>query len=134
MRERKKIQRNIRLGSYCMLLLGFVLTLTGCMAGEEPVDYVEILSRIDEGDARQQALLALSDAWYHSECRFLDGAIEDLFLYGPKKRDRVMIIGILSVTRGDQLIVERKGTYESYFLDAPDFGELCEPPVQKAFE
>jgi hypothetical protein len=134
MRLDKKVEKSARLGLRCILLLVSVLLVAGCMAEEEPVDYVEILSRIHEGDEREQALQALSDAWYHSECRFLDGAVEDLFLYGPKERDSVTIIGILSEPHGERLIVKQAGTYEGYFLDAPDFGRFCEPPVQNAFE
>jgi hypothetical protein len=80
----------------CILLLVSGVAIVGCGAEEEPVDYVEILSRVHEGDERELALQALSDAWYHSECKFLNGAVEDLFLYGPKERDGVTIISILS--------------------------------------
>jgi hypothetical protein len=118
----------------CAWLLLSGLLLLGCTSREEPVDYVEILSRIHVGEGREQALQALSDAWYHSECRLLYGDIEDILLYGPRVRDKVTIISIYSKSRGERLVVDHTGTYENYFLDAPDFGQFCEPPVQNAFE
>ena len=127
-------KRITRFSIYCTLLLVPILVITACASEEEPVDSVEILARIHVGDRRQHALQALSDAWHHSECKLLDGAVEDIFLYGPKKRDSVTIIGVLSEPQGEQLIVKQTGTYESYFLDAPDFGQYCEPPVHNAFE
>jgi len=123
------------LSFYCLLLI-IILSLVGCGSEQEFVDYVEILSRVQEGDDRQQAIEKLSDAWYHTECPFSDGAVEDIFFYGPRDRESVnlIMIGILSEPQGDTLKVTRTGTYESYFLDAPDFGEYCQPPVQNAFD
>jgi hypothetical protein len=117
----------------CMWLVLSGLLIAGCMPNEEPVDYEAILSRVYEGDERLQALRALSDAWYHSECRYGD-VVEDMFLYGPKHPDRVTIVSVLSEPQDGQLKVYLVGTYESYFLDSPGFGEFCEPPLQEAFE
>lgn len=133
-RKCRKEEKSTIPGFCSTLLLVVMLVITSCVSEEEPVDYVEILSRIHEGDERQQVLQVLSDAWYHSECRLLDGAVEDIFLYGSKERDSVTIISVLSEPHGEQLIVKQTGIYESYFLDAPDFGQYCEPPVQNAFE
>jgi len=130
----KREQKNIGLALCCVLLLVSALTIVGCARDEEQFDYVEILSRICEGDEREEALEALSDAWYHSECRLLYGDVEDIFLYGPKERAKVTVISIYSKPRGEGLVVDHTGIYENYFLDASDFGEHCEPPVQKAFE
>lgn len=118
----------------CIWLFLSALLVSACVSREEPVDYEAILSRVQEGDERQQALNALSDAWYHSECKFLDGAVEDMFFYGPKNRDKVTIVSVSSEPSGGQLIVYHVGTYEGYFLDNPSFGALCEPPLQNAFE
>jgi hypothetical protein len=118
----------------CMWLVLSGLLISGCVPDEEPVDYEAILSRVHEGDERQQMLQALSDAWYHSECRYPDGAVDDMFLYGPKDRDKVTIIIIRSKPEGAQLFVDQVGSLESYFLNDPDFGGECEPPLQEAFE
>jgi hypothetical protein len=67
------------------------------------------------------------DAWYHSECRCGD-VVEDVFFYGPKHPDKVTIVAVLSEQQDGQLEVYLVGTCESYFLDAPDFGEFCKPP------
>lgn len=128
-----------------VLLLGYLLLLCGCGVPEEPVDYKNILSRVHAGDRREQVLRALSDAWYHSECSLFYGGVEDIFLYGPKERDSVTIISVLFRCQGEtrisarkcqreRLVVVQAGIYENYFLDRPDFGEYCQPPVQKAFE
>lgn len=122
------------LGLFCACLLLCGLVISACATREEPVDYKAILSRVHEGDERQQALQALSDAWYHSECTLLYGHVEDTFLYGPRDRDRVTIIGVYSKPQGGKLVVDHTGVYENYFLDDPDFGEHCRPPLQKAFE
>jgi hypothetical protein len=117
----------------CVLLVLLGLFIAGCIPTEEPVDYEKILSRVREGDKRQQALRALSDAWYHSECRYGD-VVEDMFFYGPKHPDKVTIVTVLSEPQDEQLQVYLIGTYESYFLDSPGFGEFCEPPLHEAFE
>jgi len=118
----------------CIWLFLSALLVSGCVSREEPVDYEALLSRVQEGDERQQALNALSDAWYHSECKFLDGTVEDMFFYGPKDRDKVTIVSVSSEPSGGQLIVYQVGTYEGYFLNNPSFGTLCHPPLQNAFE
>lgn len=133
---KKHEDRAVRLATpfaLCMWLVLSGLLITGCAIKEQPVDYEKILSRTHEGDGRQQALRALSDAWYHSECRYGD-VVEDMFFYGPKHPDKVTIVTVLSKPKHGQLEVYLVGTYESYFLDSPGFGEFCEPPLQKAFE
>jgi hypothetical protein len=118
----------------CMWLVLSGLLIAGCIPNEEPVDYEAILSRVHEGDERRQMLQALSDAWYHSECRYPSGAVEDMFFYGPKHPDKVTIVAVRSEPQDGQLFVDQAGTLESYFLDSPDFGRLCEPPLREAFE
>ncbi len=134
---KKHEDRSVRFATPFAFFLWLILSglvIAGCMPNEEPVDYEQILSRVHEGDERQQALRALSDAWFHSECRFLDGRVEDIFFYGPKHPDKVTIVTVLSEPQDGQLKVYLVGTYESYFLDSPDFGEFCEPPLHEAFE
>lgn len=134
---KKDEDRSVRFATpfvFCMWLVLSGLLIAGCMPNEEPVDYEKILSRVHEGDERQQALRALSDAWFHSECGFLDGRVEDIFFYGPKHPDKVTIVTVLSEPQDEQLKVYLVGTYESYFLDSPGFGEFCEPPLHEAFE
>ncbi len=123
------------LGFYCLLLI-LILSLVGCGSEQEYVDYVEILSRVQEGDDRQQVIEKLSDSWLHVECPFSDDAVEDIFFYGPRNRESVnlVMISILSESQEGNLEVTRTGTYESYFLDAPDFGKDCQPSIHSAFD
>jgi hypothetical protein len=39
-----------------MFLLMLILVVPGCVPYEEPINYEAILSRVQEGDERQQAL------------------------------------------------------------------------------
>ena len=98
------------------------------------IDETEILSRIVIGIEREEAMRALSDTLYHSECPYVDGRIHDLFLYGSKNRDQVTIISIESSPERERLIVTKKGTFEPYFLDPVDAFEDCQPPVLDAFK
>jgi hypothetical protein len=110
------------------------LALSCCASHDEYVDATAILARIHQGDDRRQALLAFSEAWYHSTCNYLSGAVDDIFLYGPRKRDRVTLIHVRYVLSGDRLVVESIGSMESYFVDYPGWSEICEPPLSYAFE
>jgi hypothetical protein len=132
-KHRDRVVRYATTFVVCSWLILSGLLIAGCMSNEEPVDYEAILSRVHEGDERQQALPALSDAWYHSECRYGD-IVEDMFFYGPKHPDKVTIVSVLSEPHDGQFRVYLVGTYESYFLDNPSFGEFCEPPLHQAFE
>lgn len=118
----------------CSALLLVALLAAACVTVREPVDDAEILDRVNEGDEREQALQALSDAWYHSECRSPGGMVQDIFLYGGKRPDTVTVIGIFSESTGGRQIVQLTGTYDNYFLDIPDYFEQCVPPVMDAFE
>lgn len=128
-----EVKHTNRLIVYMLLALAGML-LSGCVSHAEPVDYEAILSRVHEGDERERVLRALSDAWYHSECRYPSGAVQDIFLYGPKDRGEVTIVAISSKLRDGQLIVDHLGTFESYFLDIPGYFAGCEPPLKDAFE
>jgi hypothetical protein len=52
-------------------------------------------SRVRIGDDREDALIALSDAWFHSECES-GTKILDLFFYGPHDPERVQVVAINS--------------------------------------
>ncbi len=123
-----------RFGYGLVWLLVSALLLAGCASHDEYVDTTAILARVHKGDDHQQALLAFSDAWYHSTCNLRSGTVEDIFLYGPKNRDRVTLIYVRSVPSGDRLVVEFAGVIESYYVDYPGWSEICEPPLPQAFE
>jgi hypothetical protein len=133
---KKLIDREVRFAAplvFCMSLALFGFLVAGCMLTEEPVDPGEILSRIHEGDDRQRALDALSDAWYHSECGYVD-SVEDILFFGSKHPDRVTIVVVRSSRQDGQLKVDLAGTVDNYFLDTQDFGRYCEPPLKDAFK
>lgn len=100
----------------------------------ELVNQNAILARVHKGMERQQALQALSDAWYHSAYTYRGGDVQDIFLYGPKDRRHVTIVAVFSKLQGGQLAVDRVGTYENYFLDNPGYFEGYQPPLQDAFD
>jgi hypothetical protein len=115
-------------------LLAVALLLASCATPDEYVDPTAILNRVRQGEDREQALLALSDAWYHSTCNYLDGSVDDVFLYGPRNREWVTVIRVRSVPSGDQLVVELAVPIESYYVDDPNWSTICDPPLPEAFE
>ena len=115
-------------------LLAVALLLAGCATPDEYVDPTAILARVRQGEDREQALLAFSDAWYHSTCNYLGGSVDDVFLYGPRNREWVTVIRLRSVPSGDQLVVELAVPIESYYVDDPNWSAICEPPLPEAFE
>lgn len=123
-----------RFGYGLVWLLVVALLLGGCEAHNEYVDTTAILARVRPGDDREQALLAFSDAWYHSTCNYLSGAVDDVFLYGPRNREKVTLIIIWSALSQDRLVVKSSGSLEGYFLNAPRMWETCDPPLLQAFE
>lgn len=124
--------RVMRLPFVVLLILAFVLS--GCNRNNGQVDATAILSRVDIGVSRKTAIQTLSDAWYHTECPYIDGRMEDLFLYGPKDTENVTIISIESRPEGEGYVVTQIGTYEPYFLDPVDAFKECKPPVLDAFD
>ena len=94
-------------------------------------EYYEIAcSRITMGDKREDAVQALSDAWYHGECDYLSGLglhfIDDVFFYGPPNRpEYARMIVVRSEPVNGTLIVTDIGTAESYQLLEY---EECIPP------
>ena len=123
-----------RFGCGLVWLLMVALLLAGCASHNEYVDTTAILARVRPGDDREQALLAFSDAWYHSTCNYLSGAVDDVFLYGPRNREKVTLIITWSALSQDRLVVESSGSLEGYFLNAPRMWETCDPPLLQAFE
>ena len=113
-------------------VLVLALLLMSCVAQRERVDYLEILSRVNIGDAREEAIEAFSDAWYHSECVFLSGRVEDMFFYGPRELDQVTIIAVGSWPEDSGLVVKASGTLDPEFLYG--FATLCDPPLLDPFQ
>ncbi len=114
-------------------LLVVVLLLAGCASRNEYVDTTAILARVRPGDDREQVFLALSDAWFHSRCNLIT-KVDDVFLYGPRNREKVTLIIIRSAPSQDRLVVESSGSLEGYALNAPIMWETCDPPLLQAFE
>ncbi|MBN1976056.1 MAG: hypothetical protein JW918_01535 [Anaerolineae bacterium] len=94
-------------------------------------EYYEMAcSRVKIGDRREDAVQALSDAWYHGECDYLSGLephfIDDVFFYGPPNRpEYARMVIVLSKSVDGTLIVTDIGTAESYRLLEY---EACIPP------
>lgn len=130
----RSLARMGRFGYGLVRLLVVALLLGSCASHDEYVDVTAILARVRQGDNRQQALSAFSDAWYHSACNYPSGAVDDIFLYGPRKRDRVTVIFVRSVQNGGRLVVEYAANLESYWADYPGWADTCKPPLPQAFE
>lgn len=93
-------------------------------------EYYEMAcSRIKIGDRRDDAVRALSDAWYHGECDDPSNPelfMKDVFFYGPPNRpEYARMIVVRSEPIDGILIVSDIGTAESYQL--PTYAE-CIPP------
>lgn len=98
----------------------------------KPDPYLEMArSRVQIGDRRDDAVRALSDAWFHTECRIDDGAtIRDMFFYSPRDRDRVRIVLVVSKETNGTASVAFVGLEESYMLHLHD---QCTPSILEAF-
>lgn len=129
----RSLARVSRFGYGLVWLLVVALLLSSCASRDEYVDVTAILARIHQGDDREQIFLAFSDAWFHSRCN-LRSKVDDVFLYGPRNREKVILIIIRSVPYGDRLVVESAGSLEGYALNNPSWSEICEPPLLQAFE
>lgn len=89
-------------------------------------------ARVQIGDTRAEAIQALSDAWFHAECAYPTiTEIDDLFLYGPRNRDRVKIVIVSSDVMSGTLRVVSVGGFEGYMLSQYDH---CVPSPLQAFE
>lgn len=89
-------------------------------------------SRVSIGESREDMLIVLSDAWFHSECKLTESdIIEDLFFYGPREVDEVQVIIIRSTNENSgPSIVNFIGTVENYMLHLYDY---CTPSPMEAF-
>jgi len=88
-----------------------------------------VQSRIRVGDARSNAVQALPDAWFHTECR--SGAVvEDLFFLGPRDRNKARIVLVSSEVTDGETVVHFVGGIEYAMLG---LFEHCVPPPQEAF-
>jgi len=90
-------------------------------------------SRVLIGSRREDALQALSDAWFHTEC--IDpndvAVAEDLFFYGPHNPDGVTIIHVMyREDENGNPLVAFVGQVENYMLH---LYEHCNPPPYEAF-
>ena len=114
------------------LLFGNKLLSTRTLFARQ-ASYLEIArSRVQIGDNRDQAVDALSDAWFHTECRYPNGVIIDLFFYGPQDRDKVEVISVKSEeTENNDSQVVFVGQVESYMLHLYD---ECVPSPSEAFD
>lgn len=128
------------LGAGCTLcLIGLIVAnlLSGLgnflLLPTNPDPWMEMArSRVRIGDKRDDALQALSDAWFHTECRVVNSTtIRDLFFYGPHDRDRVEVVLVVSREKNDRTIVTFIGGVENYMLHLYNY---CIPPVSQAFK
>ncbi len=110
----------------------FLMLIYACspLVVSNPVE--EAQSRIQIGDSRDDAVQALSDAWFHAECTYptITG-MDDLFLYGPKDPDRVEIVIVSSDVVSGNLEVVSIGGFESYMLSQYNH---CIPSPLQVFE
>jgi hypothetical protein len=83
------------------------------------------------GDERQEAIKALSDSWYHSECAYPSGSFDDLFFYGPKEFDKVRIVVVNSRLESGRTTVHFVGLIESSMVH---LYERCIPSPTEAIE
>lgn len=68
-------------------------------------------SRVHIGDEREQAVQALSDAWYYAPCPVNNGAW-DYFLYGGRTRDTFQVVSVHSTLKNGKYIVDFVGSDE----------------------
>lgn len=108
----------------CAILLaasGLVLTAGIPLLPARVAPPIEIAqSRIQLGDERDKAVQALSDAWYHADCRFADGSGEDLFFYGLQNPTDVRIVLINSKIVNGKAVIDFVGGLEPYMLHLYD--------------
>ena len=95
-------------------------------------DHVSVaISRVEIGTSREDAIFALSDAWFHSECMpVTSGQILDLFFYGSHDPDEVIVVVVRSQENDGTTPVEFVGSIENYMLHLYDH---CIPLPESAF-
>ncbi len=124
----------LALGLFIGACCGFLVPVLIAVFQHE--DYITIAkSRIQVGDERGQALGALSDAWFHSECNYLDGAVDDLFMYGTRNPESVTVVVVTSELSEGKLLVTFVGSLDGdVALTMDDPTPICEPPIFTALE
>ena len=116
------------------LLFG-VLVLANCVSDSNKPDIQAVLNRVRLGVPREEVIASLSDAWFHSSCNMEPiNRVDDVFMYGPKDRERVTLVVVRSAPSERGLVVESSGSMEGYFLNASILWETCNPPLLQAFE
>jgi hypothetical protein len=81
---------------------------------------------VRRGDLRQDAIQALSEtSWHHGVCISSDTFVQDVFLYGPKHRNRVYLLIVLSRMIDGQFRVEELGSFDA---NKYPMNERCIPP------
>lgn len=136
------MQTHSRLGFYAavvgVLVLGIAI-IFGCLVSADllfgtgfllkniaarPDEYLALAeSRIEIGTERDQAIQALSDAWYHGTCDYGD-VKQDVFLYGSKDH-RATAIVLHSVNENGKFLVDAIGTADE---STWRFFKECLPP------
>lgn len=126
------------IGCVLLLLIGLIVSDALLGTGIFPIPakpdpiFEMAQSRVHVGDERNDAIQALSDAWFRAECRSPNSTvIRDLFFYGPHNLDDVKIVLIVSEEVSDTIQVVFVGGEENYMLHLYDD---CTPPVSRAFE
>jgi len=115
------------------LLLGTGVLLPAASFPTSDERYLEkARSRVQIGDNRSNAIRALSDAWYRSECYTPESnVVRDLFFYGPHDQDGVTVILVTSEgSYNEHEKVVFIGRLENYMLH---LYEDCDPPPSHAF-
>ncbi len=114
------------------LLTGKII-ISNNNASQDPEDAVTLAkSRIGIGDSRTDAVISLSDAWFHSECTYGEtGFTKDLFFYGSHDLDEVQIVIISSRNEQGITKVTSIGSIENYMLHLYD---RCIPNPSQAFD
>lgn len=86
------------------------------------------------GSKREDALQALSDAWFHTECRDPNSTAvtDDLFFYGSRDPDEVAVILVMyREEESGSISVTFVGQVENYMLH---LYEHCTPSPYEAFD
>ncbi len=125
---RKRTLHNLSLIAFAIMGCAILLAASGLIliAGvpllpakvAPPIEVAR--SRIQLGDERDKAVQALSDAWYHADCRFADGSGEDLFFYGLQNTTDAKIVLINSKIVDGKAVVDFVGGLEPYMLHLYD--------------
>jgi len=103
-----------------------LLPVEALTAKEEPYEIAR--SRIQIGDKRDEAVGALSDAWFHATCHYPSGSVDDLFFYGPQDQNQVKVVLVESKLVDRKTLVHFIGSVENYMLHLYDH---CTPlPLQ----